>query len=83
MVIAAGFSTNTHDPAVFVHSSSRGQTLLLFYIDDMIVTGDDSQYIAFVKTHLSEKFLTFYLGPLRYFLGIEVSSSTEGFYLSQ
>lgn len=53
MVTVASFSANTHDSAVFVHTSSRGQALLLLYIDDMIVTGDDSQYIAFVKTCLS------------------------------
>ena len=49
----------------------------------MIITGDDPQYIAFVKTRLSEQFLMSDLGSLRYFLGIEVSSSPEGFYLSQ
>ena len=83
MVTAAGFSASTHDPALFVHTSSRGRTLLLLYVDDMIITGDDSEYIAFVKAHLSEQFLMFDLGPLRYFLGIEVSSTPHGFYLSQ
>ena len=49
----------------------------------MIITGDDSQYIAFVKERLSEQFLMSDLGPLRYFLGIEVTSTPEGYYLSQ
>ena len=49
----------------------------------MIITGDDPEYIAFVKARLSEQFLMSDLGPLRYFLGIEISSSYEGFYLSQ
>ena len=57
MVTAAGFSASTHDPALFVHTSSRGRTLLLLYVDDMIITGDDSEYIAFVKARLSEQFL--------------------------
>ena len=48
----------------------------------MIITGDDTQYIAFVKARLSEQFLMSGLGPLRYFLGIEVSSTPQGFYLS-
>ena len=55
-VIDAGFKPSDHDPALFVHTSPRGRTLLL-YVDDMIITGDDSQYIAFVKQHLSETFL--------------------------
>ena len=83
VVTAAGFSASHHDPALFVHISARGRTLLLLYVDDMIITGDDSEYIAFVKARLGEQFLMSDLGPLRYFLGIEISSTPEGFYLSQ
>ncbi|WVZ61780.1 hypothetical protein U9M48_011597 [Paspalum notatum var. saurae] len=83
VVIVAGFSASAHDPALFVRTSSRGRTLLLLYVDDMIITGDDPQFIAFVKARLSEQFLMSDLGSLRYFLGIEISSTPEGFYLSQ
>ena len=72
VVTAAGFSPSAHDPALFVHCSPRGRTFLLLYVDDMIITGDDPEYIAFVKARLSEQFLMSNLGPLRYFLGIEV-----------
>jgi hypothetical protein len=82
VVTAAGFSVSAHDPALFVHVSPRGRTLLLLYVDDMIITGDDPEYIAFVKARLSYQFLMSDLGPLRYFLGIEISSTPEGF-LSQ
>jgi hypothetical protein len=70
VVTAADFSISAHDPALFVHVLPRGRTLLLLYVDDMIITGDDSEYIAFVKTHLSDQFLMSDLGPLRYFLEI-------------
>jgi hypothetical protein len=83
VVIAAGFSTSTHNPALFVHVSPRGRTLFILYVDDMIITGDDPEYIAFVKAHLIDQFLMSDLGPLRYFLGIEISSTSEGFFLSQ
>jgi hypothetical protein len=52
-------------------------------VDGMIITGDDPKYIVFVKTHLSDQFLMSDLGPLMYFLGIEISSLSEGFFLSQ
>ena len=83
VVTAAGFSASDHDPALFVHISARGRTLLLLYVDDMIITGDDPEYIAFVKARLSEQFLMSDLDPLRYFLGIEVSSTSDGFFISQ
>jgi hypothetical protein len=83
VVTAAGFSTSAHDLALFVHVSPRGRTLLLLYVDDMIITGDNPEYIAFIKAHLSDQFLMSDLGPLWYFLGIEISSMPEGFFLSQ
>jgi hypothetical protein len=83
VVTAAGFFISAHDPALFVHVSPYGMTLFLLYVDDMIITGDDTKYIAFVKTHLSDQFLMSDLGPLRYFLGIEISFTSEEFFLSQ
>jgi hypothetical protein len=83
MVTVVGFSPSAHDPALFVHISPRGRTLLLLYVDDMIIIGDDSEYIAFVKARLRDQFLMTDLGPLCYFLGIEVSSSSDGFSISQ
>jgi hypothetical protein len=63
--------------------SPRGRALLLLYVDDMIITGDDPEYIAFVKACLSDQFLMSDLGSMRYFLRIEISSTSEGFFLSQ
>uniref|UniRef100_A0ACD5UI01 Uncharacterized protein n=1 Tax=Avena sativa TaxID=4498 RepID=A0ACD5UI01_AVESA len=83
VVTAAGLSPSAHDLALFVHTSPRGRTLLILYVDDMIITGDDSEYIAFVKARLRDQFLMTDLGPLRYFLGIEVSSTSNGFYIFQ
>jgi hypothetical protein len=48
--------------------SPHGRTLLLIYVDDMIITSDDPEYIAFVKGYLSDQFLMSDLGPLRYYL---------------
>ncbi|KAK1644529.1 hypothetical protein QYE76_062334 [Lolium multiflorum] len=73
VVTSAGFVPSAHDPALFVHTSSRGRTLLLLYVDDMIITGDDPEYIAFVKARLRDQFLMTDLGPLRYFLGLELN----------
>lgn len=61
-----------------VHTSSRGHTLL-YVVDDMMITGDDSMFIDFVKKHVSDKFLMSDLAPL----GLKVSSTPNGiFFLS-
>jgi hypothetical protein len=83
VVTAAGFSASAHNMAIFVHVSPHGRTLLLLCVDDMVITGDDPEYIAFVKARLSDQFFMSDLGPLWYFLGIGISSTPEGFFLSQ
>jgi hypothetical protein len=82
VVIVAGFSASAHDSALFIHVSPYGRTVLLLYVDNMIITGDDPEYIAFAKARLSDQFLMSNLSPLRYFLEIEISTP-EGFFLSQ
>jgi hypothetical protein len=77
VIIAAGFFASAHDSTCFVHVSHCGRTLLILYVDDMIITGDDHEYIVFIKAHFSDQFLMSNLGPLRYFLGIEISSTSE------
>ena len=71
------------DPSVFSCTTEKGRTLLIVYIDDIIITGDDTQGIVELKTFLHGQFHTKDLGQLRYFLGIEVARSKEGISLSQ
>lgn len=35
VVTVAGFRASAHDPALFIHLSTRGRTVLLLYVDDM------------------------------------------------
>jgi hypothetical protein len=55
VVTVVGFTPSDHDPALFVHISGRSRTLLLLYVDGMLITGNDKEYIAFVKSRLSEQ----------------------------
>jgi len=82
VIMAAGFSPSSHDPALFVHISPRGRTLLLLYVDDMLITGDIVEHVSLIKKHISQQFQMTDLGPLSYFLGIEVLHSEKGYYLS-
>ena len=54
VIMVAGFSPSSHDPALFVHISPCGRTLLLLYVDDMLITGDDVEHVFFIKKHLSQ-----------------------------
>uniref|UniRef100_A0A2N9G0E6 Reverse transcriptase Ty1/copia-type domain-containing protein n=1 Tax=Fagus sylvatica TaxID=28930 RepID=A0A2N9G0E6_FAGSY len=57
--------------------------LLLLYVDDMIIIDDDLSGIQELKDFLSQNFEMKDLGHLSYFLGLEITSSDNCFYLTQ
>ena len=77
-----GFSSCSFDIAIFLRRSDHGITILLLYVDDMIITSH-MQSIQDLKHFLGRQFEMKDLGPLNYFLGLEVSSSADGYYLTQ
>jgi hypothetical protein len=56
-IMAAGFSPSKHDHALFVHQSTQGRTLLLLYVDDMLITSDNEEHISSVKRQLGKLFM--------------------------
>ena len=55
----------------------------MVYVDDIVIIGDDNEGIKALKQHLFQNFQTKDLGPLRYFLGIEVAQSKSSIAISQ
>lgn len=58
-------------------------TLILVYVDDLLIAGDSNDNITDLKLMLSKNFHMKDLGNVSYFLGIEVLRSSDGFFLSQ
>nr|GEV57149.1 ribonuclease H-like domain-containing protein [Tanacetum cinerariifolium] len=56
---------------------------LLVYVDDIIITGNNSSEIEKLKAFLNTKFMIKDLGRLKYFLGIEVIDTENVHCLSQ
>ncbi|KAK8923585.1 hypothetical protein KSP39_PZI019845 [Platanthera zijinensis] len=78
-----GFTRSSADFSLFTYHQATGTVLLLVYVDDIIITRDDSNDIQAVKQHLSSVFQTKDLRHLRYFLGLEVARRSDGLVLSQ
>jgi Reverse transcriptase (RNA-dependent DNA polymerase) len=78
-----GFKQGDSDHTLFLKRHNGKITVLIIYVDDMIITGDDVIEIAKLEEQLAQEFEMKNLGGLKYFLGIEVARSKEGIVLSQ
>ncbi|RVX07666.1 Retrovirus-related Pol polyprotein from transposon TNT 1-94 [Vitis vinifera] len=80
---AFGYRQSNSDHTLFLKKKHGKITALIVYVDDMVVTGNDPEERKALQNYLSREFEMKDLGPLKYFLGIEVSRSSEGIFLSQ
>ena len=69
--------------AFFLRHTDKDTILLLLYVDDMIVIGDDLSGIQELKDFLNQHFEMKDFGHLSYFLGLETTHSTDGLYIIQ
>nr|GEY96270.1 retrovirus-related Pol polyprotein from transposon TNT 1-94 [Tanacetum cinerariifolium] len=78
-----GFKASKTDPSLFIYL--RGHTLLyiLVYVDDITITGNNKGTIDNIISQLLSAFALKDLGPLNYFLGIEIVPHVSGILLSQ
>ena len=72
-----------YDSALFLRCTNKCTILLLLYADDMIITGDNLSGIQELKDFLSQLFEMKDLGHLSYFLGLEITHSIDGLYITQ
>lgn len=83
VLMQAGFCQSVHEHSLFTRKKGSDMTVLLVYVDDLLLTGTSSEMINEVKTILHQHFRMKDLGKLRYFLGIEVMQSKNGVLLNQ
>jgi hypothetical protein len=83
-MVSMGYRQSQGDHTLFIkHSISRGVAILIVYVDDIIITGDDLVERDILRRRLSTEFEIKELRKLKYFLGIEVAHSTKGIFISQ
>ena len=68
---------------LFLCCINKDTILLLLYVDYMIITSDDFSGIQELMDFLSQQFEMKYLGHLSYFLGLEITHSIDGLYITQ
>ncbi|RDX71963.1 hypothetical protein CR513_48619, partial [Mucuna pruriens] len=84
VMISLAYRQSQGDHTLFIKHSPNGKlTLLLVYVDDMIVTDDDEIEKLNLKEKLATQFEMKELAKLKYFLRIEVAYSKQGIFISQ
>ncbi|RVW31986.1 Retrovirus-related Pol polyprotein from transposon RE1 [Vitis vinifera] len=83
-VLKLGYKQGQADHTLFVKKSHTGKmAILIVYVDDIILSGNDMEELQNLKKYLSKEFEVKDLGNLKYFLGMEVARSRKGIVVSQ
>jgi hypothetical protein len=78
-----GFRSTRSDASLFVYRTGNDMAYLLLYVDDIILTASTAGLLRQLTDSLRAEFALKDLGPLHYFLGIEVVRRADGFFLHQ
>jgi len=78
-----GFVASTSDTSLFVYKDGTSIAYLLLYVDDIVLTASSTAFLQQVIGSLHSEFAMTDLGALHHFLGISVTRSADGLFLSQ
>lgn len=82
-LLQLGFLCSYVDPSLFVLKCPQGTIILLLYVDDIVLTNDNTPLMHRFIAKITQEFAMKDLGPLHYFLGKEVILYNGGLFLSQ
>ena len=79
-----GYNQSQRDHTLFFKHSSEGKkAILIVYVDDIMMIGDDSEELERLKKLLANEFEIKDLGELKYFLRMEFARSKRGIFVFQ
>jgi len=78
-----GFVTSVSDTSLFVFKEGTSVAYLLLYVDDIVLTASSPALLRHITERLNSEFAMTDLGDLHHFLGISVTRSADGLFLSQ
>ena len=82
-LMSNGFKPTLSNSSLIILNTTSTPLYLIVYVDDIIVTGENSTHLNTFTQTLSTQFSLKDLGALSYFLGAEVIPHPQGLFLSQ
>lgn len=83
LLVAQHYKQANSDHSLFTAEIGNNFTLLLVYVDDIILAGNSMTEFDHIKSVLHKSFQIKNLGHFKYFLGLEVAHSSKGITLCQ
>ena len=79
-----GYGQCNGDHTLFFQQFLTGEvTILIVYVDDVIITGNNDEEAIKLEMQLTTHFEIKKLGSLKYFLGIEISQFCNGYLMTK
>mgnify|MGYP001791670327 CR=1 FL=1 len=78
-----GFRRSISEPTLYIKSQGNNIIIVSLYVDDLIVTGNNTSLIEEFKKDMMDTFEMSNLGLMHYFLGMEIKQEEEGIFISQ
>lgn len=82
-LLSLGYIQSSSDHSLFIKNVTSNITIILVYVDDIILAGTSKLEITSVKSFLNDQFKIKDLEDLQFFLGLEVSKTSIGITLNQ
>jgi hypothetical protein len=82
-LISHGFIQSKADYSLFSRSQGSSFIALLVYVDDIVIASNDVSAVSDLTVYVNSVFSLKDLGPLKYFLGLEVARIDKGIVVSQ
>ncbi|PKU73010.1 Retrovirus-related Pol polyprotein from transposon TNT 1-94 [Dendrobium catenatum] len=78
-----GFVKSHSDPSLLLYQKDKIRSYFLIYVDDIIITGNNSVFLQELRSKLHLRFNMKDLGTLSQFLGLQCTKTDYGLLLSQ
>uniref|UniRef100_A0A2N9GQ99 Integrase catalytic domain-containing protein n=1 Tax=Fagus sylvatica TaxID=28930 RepID=A0A2N9GQ99_FAGSY len=82
-LLQLGFIASAADSSLFIYHHHHVIAYLLLYVDDIVLTSNSTSYLDSLILQLRKVFDIKDLGPLHYFLGLQVSRSSDALHVTQ
>ena len=78
-----GFQQSESDDTLYVRQQGKNMVILVMYVDDLIIIGNNDDHITQVKKELHAGFKMIDLGLLHYYLRVEIFQHPHHIFISQ